>query len=76
MAAINDFGSEVKKKFYLPSLAQGKRLDVFGLTEPDAGSDPGSMKTYAKKVSDGYKLNGSKTWITNAPIADIFYYLG
>lgn len=72
MAAINDFGSENQKEIYLPSLAEGKKIGCFGLTEPDAGSDPGSMKTYAKKVSDGYKLNGSKTWITNAPIADIF----
>ena len=72
MAAINDFGSENQKEIYLPSLAEGKKIGCFGLTEPDAGSDPGSMKTYAKKVSGGYKLNGSKTWITNAPIADIF----
>ena len=72
MAAINDFGSESQKEIYLPLLAEGKKIGCFGLTEPDAGSDPGSMKTYAKKVSDGYKLNGSKTWITNAPIADIF----
>lgn len=72
MAAINDFGSENQKEIYLPSLAAGKKIGCFGLTEPDAGSDPGSMKTTAKKVSDGFKLNGSKTWITNAPIADIF----
>ena len=72
MAAINDFGSENQKELYLPSLAEGKKIGCFGLTEPDAGSDPGSMKTTAKKVSDGFKLNGSKTWITNAPIADIF----
>ena len=72
MAAINDFGSENQKELYLPSLADGKKIGCFGLTEPDAGSDPGSMKTSAKKVSDGFKLNGSKTWITNAPIADIF----
>lgn len=72
MAAINDFGSENQKELYLPSLAEGKKIGCFGLTEPDAGSDPGSMKTSAKKVSDGFKLNGSKTWITNAPIADIF----
>ena len=72
MAAINDFGSESQKEIYIPSLAEGKKIGCFGLTEPDAGSDPGSMKTYAKKVSGGYKLNGSKTWITNAPIADIF----
>jgi glutaryl-CoA dehydrogenase len=72
MAAINDFGSEKQKELYLPLLAEGKKIGCFGLTEPDAGSDPGSMKTTAKKVSDGFKLNGSKTWITNAPIADIF----
>jgi len=72
MAAINDFGSENQKELYLPSLAEGKKIGCFGLTEPDAGSDPGSMKTTAKKVSDGFKLNGSKTWITNAPIGDIF----
>jgi len=72
MAAINDFGSENQKELYLPSLAEGKKIGCFGLTEPDAGSDPGSMKTTAKKVSNGFKLNGSKTWITNAPIADIF----
>lgn len=72
MAAINDFGSENQKELYLPSLAEGKKIGCFGLTEPDAGSDPGSMKTSAKKVSDGFKLNGSKAWITNAPIADIF----
>jgi glutaryl-CoA dehydrogenase len=72
MAAINDFGSENQKELYLPSLAEGKKIGCFGLTEPDAGSDPGSMKTTAKKISDGFELNGSKTWITNAPIADIF----
>ena len=72
MAAINDFGSKNQKELYLPLLAEGKKIGCFGLTEPDAGSDPGSMKTTAKKVSDGFKLNGSKTWITNAPIADIF----
>ena len=53
-------------------MAKGKLIGCFGLTEPDAGSDPGSMKTIAKKVDGGYKLSGSKTWITNAPIADIF----
>ena len=72
MAAINDFGSKNQKELYLPLLAEGKKIGCFGLTEPDAGSDPGSMKTSAIKVSDGFKLNGSKTWITNAPIADIF----
>ena len=72
MAAINDFGSEHQKELFLPSLAKGEMIGCFGLTEPDAGSDPASMKTSSKKVSGGYKLNGSKTWITNAPIADIF----
>ena len=72
MAAINDFGSEYQKELFLPSLAKGEMIGCFGLTEPDAGSDPASMKTSSKKVSGGYKLNGSKTWITNAPIADIF----
>ena len=55
-------------------MAKGKLIGCFGLTEPDAGSDPGSMKTVAKKVDGGYKLSGSKTWITNAPIADILLY--
>ena len=72
MAAIDDFGSDEQKDLYLPVLAKGEMIGCFGLTEPDAGSDPGSMKTRAKKVSGGYNLNGSKTWITNAPIADIF----
>jgi glutaryl-CoA dehydrogenase len=72
MAAINDFGSEYQKELFLPLLAKGEMIGCFGLTEPDAGSDPASMRTSSKKVSGGYKLNGSKTWITNAPIADIF----
>ena len=72
MAAINDFGSENQKELYLPSLAEGKKSGCLGLTEPDAGSDPGSMASNAKKVEGGYKLNGSKTWITNAPVADVF----
>ena len=72
MSAINDFGSEAQKIKYLPKLAKGEQVGCFGLTEPDAGSDPGSMATNAKQVSDGYIINGSKTWITNAPIADIF----
>jgi glutaryl-CoA dehydrogenase len=72
MSAINDFGSEPQKIKYLPKLAKGEQVGCFGLTEPDAGSDPGSMATNAKQVSDGYIINGSKTWITNAPIADIF----
>lgn len=72
MSAINDFGSEPQKIKYLPKLAKGEQVGCFGLTEPDAGSDPGSMATNAKQVSDGHIINGSKTWITNAPIADIF----
>ena len=71
MCAIDDFGSDEQKDLYLPVLAKGSQSGCFGLTEPDAGSDPGSMKTRAKKISGGYILNGSKTWITNAPIADI-----
>lgn len=72
MCAIDDFGSDEQKDLFLPDLAMGVKIGCFGLTEPDAGSDPGSMKTIARKVDDGYILNGSKTWITNAPIADIF----
>ena len=72
MYAIYRFGSDDQKKKYLPEMAKGKLIGCFGLTEPDAGSDPGSMKTIAKKADGGYKLSGSKTWITNAPIADIF----
>ena len=72
MCAIDDFGSDEQKELYLPVLAKGDQIGCFGLTESDAGSDPGSMKTRAKKTSDGYILNGSKTWITNAPIADVF----
>ena len=72
MYAIYRFGSDDQKEKYLPEMAKGKMIGCFGLTEPDAGSDPGSMKTVAKKVDGGYKLSGSKTWITNAPIADIF----
>ncbi|MEL1231555.1 MAG: acyl-CoA dehydrogenase family protein, partial [Candidatus Neomarinimicrobiota bacterium] len=65
MYAIYRFGSEDQKDKYLPEMAKGKLIGCFGLTEPDAGSDPGSMKTHAKKVDGGYKLSGSKTWITN-----------
>ena len=71
MHAIHKFGSEEQKEFYLPKMANGDLIGCFGLTEPDAGSDPGSMKTNAKKVDGGYNLNGSKTWITNSPIADV-----
>lgn len=71
MHAIYKFGSEEQKSHYLPEMANGNLIGCFGLTEPDAGSDPASMKTNAKKTKDGYLLNGSKTWITNAPIADV-----
>ena len=71
MHPIHKFGSEEQKNHYLPKMAQGEIIGCFGLTEPDAGSDPGSMKSVAKKVKGGFKINGSKTWITNAPIADI-----
>jgi glutaryl-CoA dehydrogenase len=72
MYAIYQFGSEDQKEDLLPQMAAGKLIGCFGLTEPDAGSDPGSMASNAKKVEGGYKLNGSKTWITNAPVADVF----
>ena len=72
MYPIWDFGSEAQKQKYLPKLRSGELVGCFGLTEPDAGSDPASMRTRAKKVDGGYVLNGSKTWITNAAIADVF----
>jgi glutaryl-CoA dehydrogenase len=72
MYPIEAYGSEAQKLKYLPKLATGEWVGCFGLTEPDAGSDPGGMKTRAEKVSDGYRLTGSKTWISNAPIADVF----
>ncbi len=72
MYPIEAYGSEGQKQKYLPKLATGEWVGCFGLTEPDAGSDPGSMKTRAEKVSGGYRLTGSKTWISNAPIADVF----
>ena len=71
MYAIEQFGSEEQKKRFLPDMAKGKLIGCFGLTEPDAGSDPSSMKTKSKKVDGGFILNGSKTWITNSPIADV-----
>lgn len=71
MHAIYKFGSEDQKNYYLPSMAKGDLIGCFGLTESDAGSDPGSIKTNAKKTDGGYILNGSKSWITNAPIADV-----
>ena len=71
MWPIYSYGTEEQKLKYLPQLASGKMIGSFGLTEPDHGSDPGSMNTRAKKVADGFVLNGTKTWITNSPIADI-----
>jgi len=71
MHPIEAYGSESQKQKYLPKLATGEMIGCFGLTEPDAGSDPGGMKTRAKRTSSGYVLNGSKMWITNSPIADI-----
>jgi len=72
MVPINEFGSEAQKQKYLPKLASGEWIGCFGLTEPNHGSDPGSMITRAKKVPGGYSLSGSKMWITNSPIADVF----
>ena len=72
MYAIYKFGSEAQKEHYLPEMAKGKIIGCFGLTEPDAGSDPAGMKSIAKKVDGGFELTGSKTWITNSPIADLF----
>ncbi|MEM7253314.1 MAG: acyl-CoA dehydrogenase [Pseudomonadota bacterium] len=72
MHPINAFGSDATKETYLPKLATGEWVGCFGLTEPDHGSDPGGMKTRAKKVDGGYRLSGSKMWITNSPIADVF----
>ncbi|TAE32453.1 MAG: acyl-CoA dehydrogenase [Alphaproteobacteria bacterium] len=71
MYPIYAFGNEQLKSHYLPELARGELIGCFGLTEPDHGSDPSSMNTRAVKVEGGYKLHGSKTWITNAPIADV-----
>ncbi|WP_419807249.1 acyl-CoA dehydrogenase [Sphingomonas sp.] len=72
MYPINAYGSEEQKRKYLPKLAAGEWIGCFGLTEPDAGSDPGGMRTVAKKTADGYVISGSKTWISNSPIADVF----
>ena len=71
MFPILAYGTEAQRRKYLPRLAKGEIIGCFGLTEPDFGSDPGSMATRAEKVSDGYRLTGSKTWISNAPVADI-----
>lgn len=66
------YGSDEQKQKYLPGLVSGDLIGCFGLTEPDAGSDPGGMKTRAEKIEGGYRLRGSKMWISNAPIADVF----
>ncbi|HET6185217.1 MAG TPA: acyl-CoA dehydrogenase [Acetobacteraceae bacterium] len=71
MYPIYDFGSEEQRQKYLPKLRSGEFVGCFGLTEPDAGSDPASMRSRARKVDGGYILNGSKTWITNSPLADV-----
>jgi glutaryl-CoA dehydrogenase len=72
MVPIYEFGTETQRKKYLPKLASGEWIGCFGLTEPNHGSDPGSMQTRAKKVPGGYSLTGTKMWISNSPIADVF----
>ena len=72
MYPINAYGSEEQKHKFLPKLASGEWIGCFGLTEPDAGSDPGSMTTRAVKTATGYRISGAKTWISNSPIADVF----
>ena len=72
MYPIYAYGDETQRKKYLPKLATGEFIGCFGLTEPDAGSDPAGMKTRAEKVSDGYRLTGAKMWISNSPFADVF----
>jgi glutaryl-CoA dehydrogenase len=72
MYPIYAYGSDEQRKKYLPKLASGEWIGCFGLTEPDAGSDPGGMKTRAEKTANGYRLSGSKMWISNAPVADVF----
>ena len=72
MVPIETFGSDAQKRKYLPKLASGEWIGCFGLTEPNHGSDPGSMITRARKVDGGYSLTGAKTWISNAPFADVF----
>jgi glutaryl-CoA dehydrogenase len=72
MYPIQAYGSEAQRKKYLPKLASGEWIGCFGLTEPEAGSDPGGMKTRAERIDGGYRLSGSKMWISNAPIADVF----
>ncbi len=69
---IHAYGSQAQRRKYLPGLISGEKIGCFGLTEPDAGSDPGSLKTRAEKIEGGYRLTGTKMWISNSPIADIF----
>jgi glutaryl-CoA dehydrogenase len=76
MGPIRDFGSEAQRRKYLPKLASGEWVGCFGLTEPDHGSDPAGMETRARKAPGGWRLTGSKMWITNAPIADVFVVWG
>jgi glutaryl-CoA dehydrogenase len=76
MVPIHEFGSEAQKQKYLPKLATGEWIGCFGLTEPDHGSDPGSMATRAQKVDGGYLLSGAKMWISNSPFADVFVVWG
>jgi glutaryl-CoA dehydrogenase len=72
MYPIYAYGSEEQRRKYLPKLARGEFVGCFGLTEPDSGSDPGSMRTRAVKTANGYRISGAKMWITNSPIADVF----
>ena len=72
MFPIHEYGSEEQRRKYLPPLASGELVGCFGLTEPDAGSDPGGMRTRAEKIAGGYRISGAKMWITNSPIADVF----
>jgi glutaryl-CoA dehydrogenase len=72
MHPINAYGSEEQRQRFLPGLASGELVGCFGLTEPDAGSDPAGMRTRAEKIAGGYRLKGAKMWITNSPIADVF----
>jgi glutaryl-CoA dehydrogenase len=72
MHPIHAYGTDAQRARYLPGLAAGELIGCFGLTEPEAGSDPGGMKTRAEKIDGGYRLTGRKTWISNAPIADVF----
>src|ERR1700722_18539253 len=76
MYPIYAYGDETQRRKYLPKLATGEWVGCFALTEPDAGSDPAGMKTRAEKVSDGYRLTGTKMWISNAPLADVFVIWG